>query len=729
MRNLVLLRGSAGVGKSTFVRENNIEQYTLCADEIRLLFQSPVLDVSGKEIISQANDNKVWDLLYKLLEERMKRGEFTVIDATHSTTKSIKKYKELCEKYRYRAFVVDFTDVPIEEVKRRNASRQEYKRVPESAIDLMYSRFGTQELNKWATVIKPNEFKDVFQFKPLDFSNWKKVHVIGDIHGCFCALMKYLVDGLPNDEMFIFCGDFCDRGIQNSEVLNFLISIMDLPNVIFLEGNHEIHLWKWANDEIGCSEEFEKRTKPQLDKSVSKKNVRSLYRRLRQCAYFTYNGKKILVTHGGLSILPRNLTYVATEQLIKGVGKYETEIDNIFLQNTLSDMYQVHGHRNIQEYPIQVNDRCFNLEGKIEFGGELRIVVFEGESVQTIAIENPYYNEDRFKKKMNVTPIIVDNKSFLEDLRGCNLVNEKQLNDNISSFNFKNAVFFDKLWDKQPSTMKARGLFINTNTTEIVARSYNKFFNINEMEETKIVNLSNTLKFPVKAYVKENGYLGILGYNSETDSLVIASKSTTQGDFKEWFEKLFYKTIDYSDKKEREIKDFLKENNCTMVFEVEDIDNDPHIIKYSESKIVLLDLVYRDINYKKMEYSDVVAVGLRFGFQVKELYTRLENWQQFLNFYNKVTMEDFNPKYPIEGFVFEDVNGYMVKVKLPYYNFWKFMRSLKDKVSKNTNINQSALTTSLANEVYGWLKEQPKEVLEKDIITLREEFYNQKKGV
>ena len=29
------------------------------------------------------------------------------------------RYKEMCDTYRYRIFCVDFTDIPIEEVKRR----------------------------------------------------------------------------------------------------------------------------------------------------------------------------------------------------------------------------------------------------------------------------------------------------------------------------------------------------------------------------------------------------------------------------------------------------------------------------------------------------------------------------------------------------------------------------------------------------------------------------------
>ena len=60
MRILLLLRGSAGCGKSTWIEENNLKRYTLCADEIRLLCQGPVMQVDGTLGISQSNDKAVW---------------------------------------------------------------------------------------------------------------------------------------------------------------------------------------------------------------------------------------------------------------------------------------------------------------------------------------------------------------------------------------------------------------------------------------------------------------------------------------------------------------------------------------------------------------------------------------------------------------------------------------------------------------------------------------------
>ena len=81
----------------------------------------------GNRVISCANDKVVWDMLYQALEIRMQNGEFTVIDATNSKTSEMQRYKELAENYRYRMYCIDMTDIPIDEVKRRNANREELK--------------------------------------------------------------------------------------------------------------------------------------------------------------------------------------------------------------------------------------------------------------------------------------------------------------------------------------------------------------------------------------------------------------------------------------------------------------------------------------------------------------------------------------------------------------------------------------------------------------------------
>lgn len=289
MRVLLLFRGAPGVGKSTFIKEHGLEQYTLSSDNMRLIISSPTFDAEGNEVISMANDKKVWQMMFDALDTRMQRGEFTVIDATNSKTSELNRYKELCDKYRYRAYVVDMTDVPIEVCKERNRQRPSYKVVPDSAIEKMYARFDTQKIPGAFKVIKPEEIDSIYGKKVDLTSKYKKIHVIGDIHGCYTALRKYFDTycngGFPSHELFIFTGDYLDRGIENADTFRFLNSIAPLPNVNMLEGNHEIHIQDWGYEVTSKSTEFELHTRTDLERSgVSRAEARQFYRRLWQLA-------------------------------------------------------------------------------------------------------------------------------------------------------------------------------------------------------------------------------------------------------------------------------------------------------------------------------------------------------------------------------------------------------------------------------------------------------------
>lgn len=735
MRTLLLLRGSAGCGKSTWIEQNRLKPYTLCADDIRLMCSSPQLNVEGKTEINQKNDATVWAMLFKLLEIRMQHGEFTVIDATNSKTSEMNRYKELCMTYKYRIYCVDFTDIPIEVVKERNRNRAELKRVPDAAIDKMYARFATQKIPSGITVIKPDELDKVW-LKKIDLSEYRRIHVIGDVHGCNTVLQEYLTrqGGMSDEDFYIFVGDYTDRGIENVEVINFLLTIYEKKNVLLLEGNHEHNLWVWANGGVAPSKEFELVTKTQFENGgVDKKSVRKLYRRMGQCAYFSYQGNTYLVTHGGLSTLPTNLTLCSTEQMIKGVGNYNNiEVaEESFARTTTQDVYQIHGHRNPKGNRETIDFRNYNLEGKVEFGGGLRCaVLYKNGSSACFQTENTVFKPRPMEQEKRNMPSETVGDAIIA-LRKNKYIQEKPYG-NISSFNFTKSAFYDKAWDEQ--TTKARGLYINIPEQKVIARAYEKFFNINERAETKFDMLQYKLNFPVTAYVKENGFLGIAAYNDEDDSLFITTKSSPDGDFAVWFRNLLQQKL--SANTLNAIKVYSKEHNVSFVFECVDMEHDPHIIDYAESQVFLLDIVYNDLAYHKVDFETLCNFADVHGIQHKEKAFVLDSWSDFFDWYYTVTNEDYlyNGRH-IEGFVLEDANGYMVKIKLAYYNFWKFMRAVSHEAIRKGYIDPrrtSGLTTALANQYYGWVKtlhdREDRDQLPKDICTLRKMFFETEQG-
>ena len=736
MRTLLILRGAPGCGKSTWVEQNGLLPYTLCPDTLRVMCSSRELQADGRFAVARNNntEKQTWKILFDLLEYRLSRGELTVIDATASKTKDIQQYKDLAEQYRYRTYVVDFTDVPLETCLKQNKQRHPDKWVPEEAIRNIYARFANQPVPARVEVIKPDELDKILE-RPIDLSSYKKIVFIGDIHGCYDTLMQYpdFKNGLDPEVSYIFTGDYVDRGNQNAETMHFLYSIMDKPNVCFLEGNHERWIRDYGNSAPAGSKEFEQKTKLQLQAgNFTEKQARMFYRKVRQFSHFIYNGIEVLACHGGIPHMNTNLVYVPTQAFIHGVGTYNDyqTIAETWMWETFDTQYLVHGHRNTGKDPIQIADRVFNLEGGVEFGGSLRIAELNSDLTwNTIELEDCQPITEELNTEQRAVETVEDAIMYL---RNNKFVNEKQLGDNISSFNFSREAFYSANWNRQ--TVLARGLFIDTKENKIMARSYEKFFRINEVRETELAALKSRLQFPVKAYVKENGFLAIVSYDYKNDDLFIASKSTNKGDYVEYIKA---QLEPYKENILKHLRYYHEINaDLTLVFECVDIEKDPHIIKYEKSTLVLLDAIYNALDFKTVPYDNLVDFAkTKIGCPVKELAYEIKSWEEFRDLYMEAQDEDYqyNGNY-IEGFVFEDANGFMTKCKTGYYNFWKFMRSVADSTLRSGHYRRTgALQTAESNSFYGFCrkcfhddrdKETKSYPYKTDIISLRDRYLN-----
>lgn len=725
MRTLLLFRWAPGCGKSTFIWKHWLQEYTLCADTFRMQYASPSLYVNGEVHIPQNVNAVAWDTLFTTLEYRMNEWAFTVIDATNSKTAEMNKYKKLADEYRYRIYIVDMTDVPIEEVKRRNKLRPEWKWVPEEAIDNMYSRFSTQKVPSGIKVIKPEEVVDLLTWRvhEIDSTKYKEVIHIGDIHWCYETLMSALPNGIEEDKYYVFLWDYIERGPDSVKVLDYIESIIDLPNVVCLEWNHETHLWTHSTGKIPRSRTFNNVTLPQLLEGWwDEKRMRMFVRKLMQCFYYSFNWQEVLCTHWWISnswfndIFPLWLTCIPTRTLIHWVGWYDetTECDTNFAKGNI---YWCHWHRNIDDIYI---DWIANLEGGVEFWKELRVAHLHDGCINVELV--PYCdkipeNEEWFGVKQDVTV-----KQFIESLRKNNHINEKNVSWHISSFNFTRWAFNKHHWDKE--TIKARWLFINTTTYKIVARAYNKFFNIDEQKSTMLFSIGKDAHFPIVGYKKYNWYLWIMGYDEESDEIVYTSKSELGGPHALWLKEI----IEESNIDLNIIKRYLKDNQCSLVFEVIDPINDPHIIKYDKREVILLDIVYNTINFNKLSYEELEIVWEQLWFKVKEKLVEVNDMAELREILNELANpnSEYNTWVPIEWMVFEDQDWFMFKQKGFFYLQWKKLRALTGPVSRWQNfVHTWMLINPEMNEYYWWLKWQHLSG-EENIIELRDRFYRYK---
>jgi predicted kinase len=696
MNYLVLMVGAPGIGKSTVIDWRGWGPYTICPDNLRLQHQSPVLQPNGNLTITGNNDRVVWESVMSLLEFRMKNGDFTVIDATHTKESYFPKYKKLAEKYGYRMFAIDMINFATLGVclerneKRLDDPRTEHKYVPPEVIERMYEQHQNLNIPKYVTRIdgsNEQEIKKHLSYKIHDYDSYDGITVIGDIHGCIDPLRKFPDLSLKN-RLYIFVGDYVDRGVDNGAVMKYILEVSKLDNVVMLEGNHEIHLQKWANGETSRSSEFNNFTAPQLESAnISKSEVRQWYRKLVPVEYFVFSNKHYLVTHGGLSCEPRELLYVANSTFIKGTGRYEDmlEVNEAFLKNTYQSLIQIHGHRNITKSPTQINERCYNLEGQVEFGGHLRLLHLEkGKNPRVEEIPNTTV-------KPNIIPLSqfnpAENKQIISQLISSRDIKTsiQESNPNIVSFNFTKNVFYKQRWDD--FNVKARGLFVNINTGKVVARSYNKFFNLGERPETKLPAVLDNFTYPVKVFKKENGFLGLIGYDEELNKPIMTSKSLIDGEYAKIFsDALLLKVRQFNIDPMRfqsKVVNFMKDTGYGLVLEVIEPHKDPHIISEFGIRIVLLAAINLDFSFKQLPYSELLNLEKELGFSVKHLEYTAHTKEQLKKF-----IEQIYKTSPLhEGFVFEGANNFMVKFKTPYYNFWKQMRTQVQRYAKHQTVN------------------------------------------
>ena len=541
---------------------------------------------------------------------------------------------------------------------------------------------------------------------PVDFSNYEKIHIFGDIHGCYTAL-KEAIGEISDSHLYIFTGDYLDRGPENRQVLEFLLRNCRRRNFILLNGNHEIHLKDYISGGEIKSYDFKVKTIPQIC-SIDRQKIRNLCSHLKYYLYFKYGNYRYFICHGGIPTIPSSgMHTIAASDLINGVGDYNDylKIAEIWNQQQERDFIQIFGHRNTQNSPARINDNVYCLEGQVEFGGELRVLEITGAGISVKSKPNHIYDYS----------LKAETPEFIKELRNNTYLQEKKFSC-ISSFYFNSRVFRQDLWEQQSVT--ARGLFVENTSGRIIARGYNKFFNLNELPECTMGNLPQKLNFPVKASVKENGtsFLVFL----YRDHLFFATKYSLFNEETGNFTRAFRNIV--SEEAEKYLTGYLREHNTTLIFEHIDPHNDPKIIKYSGSRIILLDIISNDTDGRRAPESETERVAGILGVDCRKQVTVLEDFHRLQQWYQEITFNEILPDIPhVEGYVLEDAGGYMLKIKLPFYRFWKYMQVVATDLFNHGSTDKPL--DARGRHFYNWLNGKITSVgKETDIITLREMY-------
>lgn len=803
MRVFLMLRGIPASGKSTFIKENKLERFTVESDLVRQLYNGLKHNDNGKLVIPQNNGGIIWETIDTMLETRMKGGELVVLDATNLREQAYKKYKKLAKTYNYRFFVVDFTpdfdnfkekQQYLNQILERNRQRLQYKRVSEDIIRRHLDSATNKTYINTSVLIKPEEYEEKVLYRKYDLNKYKTINLYSDLHGNYTTF-KNVIGEIKEDEFYILLGDYVDRGFENKEVIEWLYENIERKNMVFLQGNHERWLKYHANGEVDKikSKEYLYETKPEIESLENwEHKIKTITKKLQQLYYFEYAGKNYLCTHSGVNYFDERMINYSEDEVTYARGnqnlvahKFKESLEEQRITNT----YNIHGHISFsaedkqttkrlpnkyipegvklekeEQHKVPIyKDKVYNINSRLEFGGTLVELKLHKQGVEVKEYDPlPVEVTEEKRTRVQITRMLLENE-----------IETKDVDKDTISLTFTRDAFKKKIWNE--NTIQARGLFYNKATNKVVARGYQKFFNYGELydhdepytETTREEMLEKwkeywlaRLEYPIRVYKKENGFLGLVTLK-DNDELYFATKTmlsketeillpailkwqteknetqvteedlirglnSTKGktlaiqeqDTDEYavieLENGKIKVLDYSKgianyiqpihgeglgyshrigfakillqhNKRKELVEILKTKaqGRTLLFEVIDTENDRHVIKYDENKVVLLDAIKNAIaeeNY--LPYEQLEDIAKTLNLEVKKEYQPIKNWENLLE-----EIAYWQKQKGLEGLVLVDAKHHMFKLKTDYYNKWKWYRKIQERYAKRESIN------------------------------------------
>lgn len=324
---LVVLVGPSGAGKSTFAKEHFKPTEIVSSDACRAMVADDDAD--------QAATTAAFAVLHSIVEQRLRAGRTTVVDATNVQAKARRPLLALAARYHRPSMAILF-DVPAQVCKERNRQRQE-RIVSDYVIDRQCAQapVSSDELRREGfdpvIILHSQEAPDAHaaNARPSPTA-WQDMtgpfDIIGDLHGCsdelvsLLKVMGYSVENpgsliprvtAPKGRTAVFVGDLTDRGPDNVRTLLIVMAMVRSGAALAVPGNHDDKLLralqgspvKVSNGLEGTLEEL----------TAAGDEVKELVRDFLNAlpSHLVLDGGNLVVAHAGL---PQELHGVDTPQ-------------------------------------------------------------------------------------------------------------------------------------------------------------------------------------------------------------------------------------------------------------------------------------------------------------------------------------------------------------------------------------------------------------------------------
>lgn len=284
---------------------------------------------------------------------------------------------------------------------------------------------------------------------------------------------------------------------------------------------------------------------------------------------------------------------------------------------------------------------------------------------------------------------------------GANLLNAMANNDlvrvkesgvpGVVACNFTRKAFYKGAWDEQ--TVRARGLFLDKATGAVVARGYDKFFNVGQNGAPATIRdlateaareAQDNERYNVTLRKKHNGFLAIVA--TINNNLTVLSKSGITAYSRE-AERILRAQI--GDAGCERLRRVLADNNLSATFECIS-KRDPHMVYYSKDEMIFLDFIHNTPDYDPVPldaaFTTIRAVDSLMPAAEGKTLAYWWMWENGTDLANIITrMAEKASREHSEGYVVSYGDGRMVKIKTEWYTRAKWLRSMVQNVILRDN--------------------------------------------
>lgn len=615
MKEVILLVGPQGAGKSTYAKSILYNYYRISQDDM--------------------GQKAHFDNYKKALKEQ----QYIVVDRINHTREQRHRYLSLAKEAGFKTRIVVMNKkykTCLDAIKSRESHPTLKKDDDKSIHAALTMYFNNYE---YVTKDEADEVTRLFPFDPflIDITHItasKRVILVGDVHGCHDEMQLLLAKCKyePKHDVLIFTGDLVDRGPKILGTLKYVKAGYDRGLVFTVMSNHEFKYLRYLRGNKVTPSHG-------LQETIDQVGLNEEYRYwLEELPYVIKFRPDTYIVHAG--VIPtkdierqRRDSLIFTRTFNPITKSYNDKDAEPFYQFQPKDpnLKLFFGHQ--QGLRFDVSNWAKALDGGCVHGGVLRACIVNKDNTQEIVEVSSSYNWNGDDEVDTIHPSLQPYEIHYQ-----NKMLSKSEKGDLVSYKYTDQCTYSKTWDDY--TRQARGIIFNKKTGKVIAKPFDKFFNLNEMPETSITQLPRE---SYEVFDKLDGSLGILYYEKKGEPQI-----ATCGSFHS------IQALEATKMLKEKYKNLENHHeDITLLFEIIYPAN-KIVCDYGDRReLVLLAAINKKTNIElsRLECEEIAA---EYGFPIAEKFEYSIN--------DMIELQKTLPKDK-EGFIVRFASGLRVKIK------------------------------------------------------------------